>query len=104
MRERSGQNGAKCVVKERTRSSPMGWAMSSGKDQALAQTPSWIRPDQVRLEQARRRLTLLPQSPRRRTVNRLDKIEVERLIQNTDQFNKYGLMIKTLFLSGAPSR
>jgi integrase/recombinase XerD len=56
------------------------------------------------VEQVRRRLTLLPPSSRRRTVNRLDKIEVERLIQNTYQsHSKYGLMIKTLFLSGARS-
>jgi integrase/recombinase XerD len=54
------------------------------------------------VEQARRRLTLQPPGKRRRTVNRLDKIEVERLIQNTYQtHSKYGLMIKTLFLSGA---
>src|SRR3981081_3122603 len=54
------------------------------------------------VEQVRRRLTLLPPGSRRRTVNRLDKIEVERLIQNTYQSHcKYGLMIKTLFLSGA---
>jgi hypothetical protein len=32
------------------------------------------------VEQVRRRLTLLPPGSRRRTVNRLDKIEVERLI------------------------
>jgi integrase/recombinase XerD len=54
------------------------------------------------VEQARRRLTLRPPSTRRRTVNRLDKIEVQRLIQGTYQsHSKYGLMIKTLFLSGA---
>jgi len=35
-------------------------------------------------------------------VDRLDKPEVERLIRNTYQsHSKYGLMIKTLFLSGA---
>jgi integrase/recombinase XerD len=54
------------------------------------------------VEQARRRLTLRPPGTRRRTVNRLDKIEVERLIQSTyESHSKYGLMIKTLFLSGA---
>jgi hypothetical protein len=54
------------------------------------------------VEQVRCRLTLLPPGSRRRTVNRLDKIEMERLIQNTYQsHSKYGLMIKTLFLSGA---
>jgi hypothetical protein len=54
------------------------------------------------VEQVRRRPALLPPGSCRRTVNRLDKIEVERLIQNTYQsHSKYGLMIKTLFLSGA---
>jgi integrase/recombinase XerD len=54
------------------------------------------------VEQARRRLKLQPQGARRRTVDRLDQTEVERLIRNTYQsHNKYGLMIKTLFLSGA---
>ena len=54
------------------------------------------------VEQARRRLKLRPPGTRRRTVNRLDKSEVERLIRNTyESHSKYGLMIKTLFLSGA---
>ena len=54
------------------------------------------------VEQARRRLKLQPVGNRRRTVKRLDKSEVERLIGSTYQsHNKYGLMIKTLFLSGA---
>src|SRR5450755_2441041 len=54
------------------------------------------------VEQARRRLKLAPPGTRRRTVDRLDKAEVERLIRNTYQsHSKYGLMIKTLFLSGA---
>ena len=54
------------------------------------------------VEQVRRRLKLQPPSARRRTVNRLDQAEVERLIGRTYQsHNKYGLMIKTLFLSGA---
>ena len=35
-------------------------------------------------------------------MSRLDKSEVERLIRNAYQSrSKYGLMIKTLFLSGA---
>ena len=43
-----------------------------------------------------------PPGARRRTVERLDKAEVERLIRNTYQLHsKYGLMIKTLFLCGA---
>ena len=47
-------------------------------------------------------LKLAPPGTRRRTVDRLDKAEVERLIRNTYQsHSKYGLMIKTLFLSGA---
>jgi hypothetical protein len=53
------------------------------------------------VEQARRRLKLQPVGTRRHTVNRLDKSEVERLIRHTYQsHSKYGLMIKTLFLSG----
>ena len=59
------------------------------------------RPKYV-VEQARRRLKLQSPGTRRRTVNRLDKSEVERLIRSTYQsHSKYGLMIKTLFLSGA---
>lgn len=54
------------------------------------------------VEQARRRLKLQPVGTRRRTVSRLDKSEVERLIRSSYQSHrKYGLMIKTLFLSGA---
>ena len=54
------------------------------------------------VEQARRHLKLRPPGTRRRTVDRLDKSEVERLIRNAYQsHNKYGLMIKTLFQSGA---
>ena len=54
------------------------------------------------VEQARRRLKLQPLGTRRRTVDRLDKSEVEQLIRHTYQsHNKYGLMIKTLFLSGS---
>lgn len=54
------------------------------------------------VEQVRRRLKLRPLGTRRRTVDRLDKPEVERLIRSTYQsHNKYGLMIKTLFLCGA---
>ena len=44
------------------------------------------------VEQARRRLKLQPLGTRRRTVDRLDKSEVERLIRHTYQsHNKYGL-------------
>jgi integrase/recombinase XerD len=54
------------------------------------------------VEQARRGLRLRSPGTRRRTINRLDKSEVERLIQHTSQSHStYGLMIKTLFLSGA---
>ena len=53
------------------------------------------------VEQARRRLKLVPPGSRRRTVNRLDKVEVERLIQNTYQSDsKYGLMMNS-FTSGS---
>ena len=46
------------------------------------------------VEQVRRGLMLRPSGTRRRTINRLDKIEVERLIQHTYQsHSKYELMI-----------
>jgi integrase/recombinase XerD len=46
------------------------------------------------VEQARRRLKLQPVRRSRRTVDRLDESEVERLIRHTYQtHNKYGLMI-----------
>ena len=49
------------------------------------------------VEQARRHLALQPPGVRRRTVKRLAKAEVERLIQRTyESHSKYGLMIKTL--------
>ncbi|MGH9395707.1 MAG: tyrosine-type recombinase/integrase [Terriglobia bacterium] len=54
------------------------------------------------VERARRRLTLEPSHTRKRTVARLDQSEVERLVQITYRnHSKYGLMIKTLFQSGA---
>jgi integrase/recombinase XerD len=53
------------------------------------------------VEQARRHLALQPPGVRRRTVERLAKAEVERLIQRTyESHSKYGLMIKTLFMTG----
>jgi integrase/recombinase XerD len=53
------------------------------------------------VEQARHRLSLQPPRTRRRTVERLEKAEVERLIQSSYQArSKYGLMIKTLFQTG----
>ena len=82
---------------------------ASGLSETVSQTVRlWRRhhlpSDQTKyvVEQARRRLKLQPPGTRRRTVDRLDKSEVERLIRHTYQsHNKYGLMIKTLFLSGA---
>jgi integrase/recombinase XerD len=54
------------------------------------------------VEQVRRRLTLQPPHTRHRTVARLEPSEVQRLIQTTYRSrSKYGLMIKTLFQSGA---
>jgi integrase/recombinase XerD len=54
------------------------------------------------VEQVRRRLTLQPPHIRHRTVARLEPSEVQRLIQATYRNrSKYGLMIKTLFQSGA---
>jgi integrase/recombinase XerD len=53
------------------------------------------------VEQARRHLALEPPGARRRTVERLARAEVERLIQSTyASHSKYGLMIKTLFMTG----
>jgi integrase/recombinase XerD len=50
----------------------------------------------------RRRLTLQPPHIRHRTVARLEPSEIQRLIQATYRNrSKYGLMIKTLFQSGA---
>lgn len=54
------------------------------------------------LEQARRQLALEPPRSRRRTVERLDRGEVECLIAAAYRdHSPYGLMIKTLFLTGA---
>jgi integrase/recombinase XerD len=54
------------------------------------------------VERVRRRLALEPPRMRTRTVARLEHSEVERLIQITYRSqSKYGLMIKTLFLTGA---
>jgi integrase/recombinase XerD len=52
--------------------------------------------------QVRRRLHLDPPRTRRRSVERLGRAEVERLISSGyQQHSKYGLMIKTLFYTGA---
>jgi integrase/recombinase XerD len=54
------------------------------------------------VEQVRRRLALEPPRQRNRTVARLEQSEIERLIRATYRSqSKYGLMIKTLFLTGA---
>jgi integrase/recombinase XerD len=54
------------------------------------------------VEQVRRRLRLDPPRTRCRSVERLDRAEVERLISSGyQQHSKYGLMIKTLFYSRA---
>src|SRR5438874_13800395 len=54
------------------------------------------------VEQVRRRLCLDPPCTRRRSVERLDRAEVVRLISSGYQLHsKYGLMIKTLFYTGA---
>jgi integrase/recombinase XerD len=54
------------------------------------------------VERVRRRLTLQPPHTRSRTVARLEQSEVQRLIQTTYRSrSKYGLMIKTLFQTGA---
>jgi integrase/recombinase XerD len=54
------------------------------------------------VEQARRALHLAAPQQRRRTVDRLDRAEVERLIEAAYQrASRYGLMVKTLFYTGA---
>ena len=54
------------------------------------------------VERARRTLFLEPPRIRRRTVKRLDYPEVERLIRSAYRDRSaYGVMIKTLFLTGA---
>jgi integrase/recombinase XerD len=54
------------------------------------------------VEQVRRRLGLAPPATRPRTVERLDRAEVERLIAAAYRDgSRRGLMVKTLFLTGA---
>ena len=54
------------------------------------------------VEQVRRRLDLRPPVTRPRTVERLDRAEVERLIAAAyHDGSRRGLMVKTLFLTGA---
>ena len=54
------------------------------------------------VEQVRRRLDLRPPVTRSRTVERLDRAEVERLIAAAYRDgSRRGLMVKTLFLTGA---
>jgi integrase/recombinase XerD len=54
------------------------------------------------VEQVRRRLGLTPPATRPRTVERLDRPEVERLIAAAYRDgSRRGLMVKTLFLTGA---
>jgi integrase/recombinase XerD len=54
------------------------------------------------VEQVRRRLDLTPPATRPRTVERLDRAEVERLIAAAYRDgSRRGLMVKTLFLTGA---
>jgi integrase/recombinase XerD len=54
------------------------------------------------VEHARRELHLEPPKERRRTVDRLDRAEIERLIDATyAHSSRYGFMIKMLFYTGA---
>src|SRR5438128_4008393 len=54
------------------------------------------------VEHVRRQLALTPPTGRRRSVDRLGRLEVERLIQAAYRMrSRRGLMIKTLFLTGA---
>jgi integrase/recombinase XerD len=57
---------------------------------------------QGHVEQVRHRLDLTPPATRPRPVERLDRAEVERLIAAAYRDgSRRGLMIKTLFLTGA---
>jgi integrase/recombinase XerD len=54
------------------------------------------------VEQVRHRLGLAPPATRPRTVERLDRAEVERLVASAYRDDsQHGLLIKTLFLTGA---
>ena len=54
------------------------------------------------VERVRRALKLNPPTEQRRTVERLDRDEIERLIAAAyKRSSKYGLMVKTLFYTGA---
>ncbi|WP_194165383.1 hypothetical protein [Deinococcus terrestris] len=54
------------------------------------------------VEDARRALGLAAPKERRRTVDRLDREEIERLIEAAyRRASGYGLMVKTLFYTGA---
>ena len=54
------------------------------------------------VEQVRRELSLSAPRARRRTVERLDRFEVERLIAAAYRRSSgYGLLVKTLFYTGA---
>lgn len=54
------------------------------------------------VEQARKELKLIAPAERQRTVERLDAREVERLIEHAyRRAPRYGLMVKTLFYTGA---
>jgi integrase/recombinase XerD len=54
------------------------------------------------VEQVRRTLPLSPPKTRRRTIERLDRAEIESLLQAGYRLqSKYGLIIKTLFYTGA---
>lgn len=53
------------------------------------------------VEQVRKTMGLKPPPERRRTVDRLDTLEVEKLIQAAyQQSSRQGLMVKTLFYTG----
>ena len=92
------------------RSHPTVAHSPSGLSSVVAQTLRlWRRHhldyDQTKyvVEQVRRKLQLEPPRVRQRTIERLDKAEIERLIKSTynGTKSKYGLIIKTLFFTGA---
>ena len=103
-RDRTVQNVRKCVVIRQKPQLPAGLAEIVSETVRLWRKHH-LGYDQTKyvVEQARRRLKLQPVGTRRRTVNRLNKSEVERLIRHAYQsHSKYGLMIKSLFRTRRP--
>lgn len=89
----------------KTQSSPASLELAEAVDQTMR---LWrkhhLTYDQTKyvVEQARRRLELSPPRERKRTVERLDWMEVQQLIDGAYGLRStYGLLVKTLFYTGA---